>query len=134
MKKYALPVIVVLALTLVGLGIYAGQDNSSDNTSETTQTEEIVNQQTLNISEDGRTVSYDGVAGEDALTTLLSLGTAETESSEFGEFVTSIEGVEADSSSEFWAFYVNGAQASVGADSYVAQEGDKIEWTLESFQ
>ena len=38
-----------------------------------------------------------------------------------------------DSKKEFWAFYVNGKQAEVGAGSYVIKEGDKIEWKIEKY-
>ncbi len=49
-------------------------------------------------------------------------------------FVTVINGIEAsESKKQFWAFYVNGKQAEVGAGSYILQDGDKIEWKLESY-
>lgn len=38
-----------------------------------------------------------------------------------------------DSKKEFWAFYVNGKQAEVGAGSYILKEGDKIEWRIETY-
>lgn len=50
-----------------------------------------------------------------------------------GEFVTSIDGMEQDSG-RFWAFYVNGSQAPVGAGQYQLKEGDRIEWKLEEIR
>jgi len=60
------------------------------------------------------------------------------------KIVTKGEGVDAyvveingklaeDSKKEFWAFYVNGKQATVGAGSYKLKEGDRIEWKLETY-
>lgn len=34
---------------------------------------------------------------------------------------------------EYWAFYLNGKLAEVGAGSYKLKEGDKIEWKLENY-
>lgn len=33
--------------------------------------------------------------------------------------------------SKYWLYYVNGTSAPVGADAYVVQEGDSIEWKYE---
>ena len=60
------------------------------------------------------------------------------------KIVTKGEGVDAyvveingklaeDSKKEFWAFYVNGKQATVGAGSYKLKEGDRIEWRIETY-
>ena len=132
MNKFALPIVVVVALGLIGLGVVV-TDDKAPTTAETSQTDQSIEDPGVVISLDGKTVLYNGVAGEDALTTLRASASVETEESEFGEFVSAIEGVAADSSSEYWAFYVNGELASVGADSYIAQEGDTVEWKLESF-
>lgn len=49
-------------------------------------------------------------------------------------YVVEINGRKADDTKkEFWAFYVNGKQAMVGAGSYKLKEGDKIEWKLENY-
>ena len=37
------------------------------------------------------------------------------------------------SKKEYWAFYVNGKMAEVGAGSYKLKEGDKIEWKIEKY-
>ena len=89
----------------------------------------------LTVSEDGLEVSYAGVAGKTALELLLQLDPTATTSGE-GElaFVTGIGGRTADAAqNEFWAFYVNGEMAAVGAGSYVTADGDVITWKLETF-
>jgi Tfp pilus assembly major pilin PilA len=50
-------------------------------------------------------------------------------------FVTQIGSRKADDSKkEFWAFYVNGKQAETGAGSYQLQQGDHIEWKIETYE
>ena len=49
-------------------------------------------------------------------------------------FITKINSREADKNKrEFWAFYVNGKQAQVGAGSYILHQSDKIEWKIETY-
>lgn len=49
-------------------------------------------------------------------------------------FVTEINGRKADDSKkEFWAFYINGKQAEVGAGSYVIKNSDTIEWKIKTY-
>lgn len=38
-----------------------------------------------------------------------------------------------DSKKEFFAFYINGKMAEVGAGSYKLKQGDKIEWKIEKY-
>lgn len=48
-------------------------------------------------------------------------------------FITEINGYSTEGKKEFWAFYVNGKQATVGAGSYQLKNGDKIEWKIEKY-
>jgi len=49
-------------------------------------------------------------------------------------FITAINGRMADENKrEFWAFYVNGVQAQVGAGTYVVKNNDTIEWKIETY-
>lgn len=48
-----------------------------------------------------------------------------------GDMVVSIDGVAA-RVDQFWAFYVNGKLANVGAGNYILKNNDKIEWKLNS--
>ena len=38
-----------------------------------------------------------------------------------------------ESKKEYWAFYINGKMANVGAADYQTKEGDKIEWKIEKY-
>jgi hypothetical protein len=53
--------------------------------------------------------------------------------SAYGKMITTIKGV-ASEGTYYWAFYVNGKSANVGADSYPLQPGDQISFQYESWQ
>jgi LPXTG-motif cell wall-anchored protein len=53
--------------------------------------------------------------------------------SQYGKMINTIKGLAA-GGSNYWAFYVNGKMASVGADSYPLQPGDQISFQYESWQ
>ena len=75
--------------------------------------------------------SYEGKAGEDALTLLKAKTTVEQNTS---GLVISINGRKADDKKhEYWAFYVNGKMAEVGPKDYITKDGDKIEWKIEKY-
>ncbi|MEK8228800.1 DUF4430 domain-containing protein [Oerskovia sp. M15] len=49
-------------------------------------------------------------------------------------YVVAIDGREVqESAKEFWALYVNGETAQVGAGTLVTETGDEITWKLETF-
>ena len=130
-KKIIVAVLVAVVLAFVGWGISGWVDNRGR--SELAVTANADPAGNLYISPDNKLVSYDGVAGETALATLRRLTVVEVEVSDFGEFVTTINGLAADSSKAYWAFYVNSQMAAVGAGSYKAVLGDKLEWRLEAY-
>lgn len=130
MKKIQVKLAVVLVAIVLGLGgfwvVRSNQD--APQTKESYQSQTV---QKLTVSEDKKTVSYEGQTGKTALAILQTLAEVKTEQSSFGDFVSGINGVEADSSKEYWSFYVNGAYASEGAGTYQTKNGEKIEWRLE---
>lgn len=80
-------------------------------------------------------VSYEGKNDKTALELLKDSHKVETkEFSGMGEFVTAIDGVEAEDGKNFWAFYVNGEMAAEGAGTYKTKDGEKIEWRLDAIQ
>jgi hypothetical protein len=80
------------------------------------------------------TLSYMGQDGKTALDVLKSQYEVETQSfGDVGEFVSSINGVKPDSA-HFWAFYVDGEIAQVGAGSYVTKSSETIQWKLEEIK
>lgn len=115
LKKFLLP--VVLSLIVLGAGCSFTQ-TVNVNTSTGNQ----------NINATAR-VTYAGQDGKSALELLQASHTVEV--SDQG-FVNAIDGVQP-GTREFWAFYVNGEQAQVGAKEYVTKNGEQIEWKLEKF-
>lgn len=51
---------------------------------------------------------------------------------QYGKMITSINGIQAEGTN-YWAFYVNGQMANVGAESYILQPGSQISFQLESW-
>jgi hypothetical protein len=123
-------VLLVIALALTGCSTTSGApDEPSLETSSASATS--VASETAKPS-----LSYKGEDGVDALTLLKTATNDNFDAKGSGSnaFVTSINGVAADDSKhEYWAFYVNGKLAQVGAGSYTTKDGDDIQWKLETY-
>ena len=62
---------------------------------------------------------------------LLSAGLIEGSESEYGLFVTKVDGIEADSANEeWWCLTKGGETVMTGVDSTPVADGDKFEFTL----
>lgn len=145
-RNIVLAGIVIAVLVLLGVLGYTIANQEGDDAADATPTAEVLGTNegddaadveedpAITYEQDGTIVTYGGEAGVTALATLRSLTEVTTETSDFGEFVTGINGVEADPVVEFWGFYVNEEMAAVGASDYVAMEGDVIEWRLEAIE
>jgi len=57
----------------------------------------------------------------------------ETEDSQFGAFITSINGI-IQEGNYFWNYYVNGDYATLGVSSYKINNNDIFEFRLEAFE
>ena len=90
-------------------------------------------EETVQITERVTTLTYQGQEGKTALELLES--TAQTVKSGEGEnaYITSINGVAADSTKEYWAFSINGEASMVGVGSYITKSSDVIKWDLTAF-
>lgn len=83
----------------------------------------------LSITNASSTISYPGQDGKSALK-LLQAGHSVDVSAE--GFVNAIDGLKP-GNRQFWAFYVNGQQAQVGAKEYQTKSTETVEWKLESY-
>lgn len=74
------------------------------------------------------------ISGKTALDLTKEKANIKTKGEGVNAYVTEINGIIAqDSKKEYWAFYVNGKMATVGAGSYKLKQGDKIEWKIEKY-
>lgn len=51
-----------------------------------------------------------------------------------GKLVDSIDDVKNGTDNKYWIFYINGKQASIGADKYKLQNNDSIEWRFQTYE
>lgn len=129
MKKrtiiYIVSIVVLASAIATAFYFYQSQNNT---TNKTQQTQQIVPK-----ASDKKDVTYKGKDGVTAL--LLLEQNAKIVTSGTGEmaFVTTINGVTANSKSEYWQLNVNGKSATVGAGVYTTKDSETITWKLVKF-
>jgi len=121
-----------MLLSLTACGTKDNKDNNTGTTGENVKSieisvydksgEEIYDKKI----ETGETKLYDALMKIDDLK-------IESESSQYGEFITSINGV-AQEEDYYWNYYVNGDYASVGVSGYIIKDSDQIKFALEKFE
>ena len=123
MPRKSLTSVYIIAAIILAFGLYLiVPDRNNRNICSPAKTAEELSQ-TCEIS-------YQGVEGKTALELLKSSHKVESQSfGEFGEFVQSIDEIKP-GPTHFWAFYVNGEQAEVGASAYQTKDSDQITWKL----
>ncbi|HSX35834.1 MAG TPA: DUF4430 domain-containing protein [Patescibacteria group bacterium] len=138
MEKTKLKIVAAVAVLVVAVGgasLYvANQPSAKASTKPNSAQQATTPAAKLTTSADKQTVSYEGQTGKTALAVLTSLAAVTTQQSSYGEFVTGINGVTADGTTQYWSFYVNGKLANEGAGTYKTTNGQKIEWRVESVQ
>lgn len=130
MAKSQKLIIAALAVILVGGGgaAYAYLNANEENNKQETQQE--VSSVKIASKDSGKVVTYEGQNGKTAMELLKSGADVKTETFDYGEMVSSINGVTANDS-QFWGFYVDGEMAPVGASEYTTKNGEEIKWLLE---
>jgi hypothetical protein len=78
-------------------------------------------------------ISYKGQTGKTALELLEAKYPTKTKSTSYGDMVIAINNIAPDAK-HFWAFYINGQFANVGAGSYQTKNGDTLSWKLEEIK
>jgi hypothetical protein len=86
-------------------------------------------------AQDVTELSYAGETGQTALDLLL-VHDPDAQVSGEGEmaYVTAIHGRAAEDGQEFWALYVDGEMAQVGAGVLDTEDGQQIQWKLEKIE
>src|ERR1700749_4078430 len=132
MQKLKLKIAVVLAVFAIGTGggLYVANHHTIGQVKHAATVQSAAPTAGLTSSSDKKTVSYEGQTGKTALEILKSAAKVQTQSSSYGEFVTTINGVQADGTKQFWSFYVDCKMASEGASTYKTTNGQKIEWRV----
>ena len=131
MKKFTKQQIIaaVAAVLLIIAAVVAGIYYNQSVTTPTPTVVSVVQKPKLV----NNTLTYQGKDGVTALTLLQQNATIVMSGTGEMAFVTSIDGVTANSSNQYWQLFVNGTSASVGAGSLVTKSTDTIKWELSSF-
>jgi hypothetical protein len=141
MKKILITLILVV-LIFGGVVLYKTLNQTTDNTILGINTTDNIHIFSLEIVSTDNTVSTYQVpytSGSTLATVLAKLSqdsddfTIETDTSSMGEFVISINGIKANTETEFWSMQVNGIDSPVGISGYVPMPGDRITFTLTKF-
>lgn len=131
MPKNVLKYVIYASIAIaVGLTTYLVIDASQQNKNNNESTTVAIQDQN-----DQDYITYSGVEGEDALTTLKNVNDkVVTKTSDFGEYVDSIDGLVGGTDGKYWSFYVDGKLSDIGAGSYISNGGEKIEWKFINLQ
>jgi len=126
--KFFVLVLIVLTI-LVGYSFYKTRLLS---------TEKSITQQTLTvylkIPGQKDFIKQEIISGKTALDLTKEKANIKTKGEGTNAYVTEINSLEAlNSKKEYWAFYINGKMAEVGAGSYKLKNNDKIEWKIEKY-
>ncbi|WP_246256625.1 DUF4430 domain-containing protein [Isoptericola halotolerans] len=136
MRKTSSRLLTATAAGVLSIGLLAGctgEDDPAPEASVEASTEADAGDEAP--AQDVTELSYAGEDGQTALDLLL-VHDPEAEVSGEGEmaFVTAIKGHAAEDGAEFWAFYVDGEMAQVGAGSFETEDGQQIQWKLEEIE
>lgn len=77
-------------------------------------------------------IVYTAIPGETSLEQLKKEADGViTKTSEFGEYVDTIEGHQGGTDGKYWSFYIDEVMSSIGADSYTQKGGEIITWKFQ---
>ena len=133
----------ILITTLLIGSIYFFKNRNEESSSEAVEFEQSEEKiASIEIFSDSETKDIYDVEiqeGQSVFQILETLKANEEIQFEYGEFeglgvfVTSLNGITADSNSEYWKFLINGEEAQVGISDYIIQTGDTIQFEIEKF-
>lgn len=134
--------VIAIILIIIGLGVfyYVNKQNTpvSDNTVVAPFKEEIFTIEV--VANEEEIVRYPFASlNDETLEQTLDIALEDghfdyaKKVSDFGSFVTSINGIEADSTKEFWSIKINGEDSLVGISQINPNENDVIQFILNKF-
>ncbi|SDJ66712.1 DUF4430 domain-containing protein [Sediminibacillus albus] len=137
MKKFLFNLFSVLlfAVLLTGCG---GQEPNNNEQSETEQTGETENQEsvmvTISENQGEKVIAEKEIAIEEGAI-LLEVMKENFEIEESDGFITSIEGVsQNEDEGKYWMYTINGEMAEVGANEYELTPGDEVTFDLQAME
>lgn len=135
MKKNQIALILAFLIIIMGFAFLYYRQFSQIKSTTTIQQDPLIHvTQTIEIT-NPTTSSATVKAGTTALDLLKQNTKIETKGEGVNAYVVAINGRTASNTDkEYWAFYINGKSAVVGAGSYKLKSGDKILWKIEKFQ
>ncbi len=134
MKRFSSILVLALGLTLAGAscGLTTKVQNTNSAVVNTTVTTNTAANANVTANTNAATVSSVTYAGQDGKNALELLQVHHQVDTSAQGFVNAIDSKKP-GDHEFWAFYVNGDQAQVGAKDFVTKTTDAIEWKLEKY-
>ena len=142
-KLYCISCILLMA-AMAFITIGCNDKNPTDEAGDTSNTGSLIavqkgeGEKTFAFSYttlDGKETLYSVSTNEETVgAALLKLGLIAGENGAYGLMVTSVEGNTIDTSSQYWAFYVNGEYAMTGVDSTSIEKGATYSLKVETFK
>lgn len=130
MRK-ALPLLVVIGIFIAVYLRFGSSLNTSFMQKSTSREKRFTVNQAIN-TEKSKQIQIK--TGSTALDLLQKTSTVVIKGDKENAFVVEINGRKAEESKkEYWAFYINGKMASIGAGGYKLKDGDNIEWKIETY-
>lgn len=137
MKKYLKIILPLLVILLLSLGLFKLKGNFNVASVQDKKTiQELTATLAIDNGKEVKSFNVSQYIGKTALEATQGMVGKNIEINGKGEgaFVTSMEGVAADPKKhEFWELLVNGKSAQVGAGSYIVQNGDLIQWHINTY-
>lgn len=127
--KYKRLFIGAIAIVLLGAaGLFAvdylGQNTNQQSTQNTTQQ--------IEESQINDVITFNANPGTKVLDQLRAINdSVVTVESEMGVYVDSINGLAGGTDGKYWSYYVDSQMATVGADQFVPEGGEVIEWKFQ---
>ena len=136
--KNLLNLSLVIILIIAAIYVLTGNPNTnptSDNTTSTNSTYESILIKVVIPDEPEKSYPSTSVSDltlEQLLERIMLSGdlSYKTEASSFGSYITTINGIEADSSKQYWSIAINGEDAMQGISDINPVDGDIITLTL----
>lgn len=128
-KSILLSVLAVVLVAALAVGAYFLYDSLKPEVQEGSKTVTVM------VTRDGEILQNKSYkTNEEYLEGLLRENDiAEFSSGQYGVYIESACGIKADSTSEFWAIYLNGEMTQYGASEQPIKDGENYELRLEKF-